>query len=209
MDEHQLDLGSPKLIVDIGVGENPRGELNIDIVKTPYVDLVGSITHLPLKDECADKVICDTVLEHLYPGQVVEALREITRILKNDGFAQLTFPKTKYTNGAITSFIRFLLDLPFYIVPSKIKHLHRVLMSIKQRHPRFYHVSIIDLETIQKFLDIVSVTGVNDILLESLGSGRKAKYFSFKPRIWESWSVKARKKRHIKCQQRKLRLRIH
>jgi ubiquinone/menaquinone biosynthesis C-methylase UbiE len=53
---------------------------------------VGSISRIPLDDESCDLVICTETLEHLFPGDFMQGLAEITRVLKPGGHLLTTVP---------------------------------------------------------------------------------------------------------------------
>lgn len=67
--------------------------LRVDVDSGARPDIVADITDLaPLGDNFADALWTAHCVEHLYRHQVVKALTEIRRILKNDGFAVITVP---------------------------------------------------------------------------------------------------------------------
>jgi ubiquinone/menaquinone biosynthesis C-methylase UbiE len=62
------------------------------------LDIVSDISNIPEPDESFDAVMCVEVLEHLpYP---VDALRELARLLKPDGYLILTAPFCSLTHFA-------------------------------------------------------------------------------------------------------------
>ena len=52
----------------------------VDIQRTHAVDVVGSVTNMPLKSASVDTVLCFNLLEHVFDHQA--ALREIRRVMK-------------------------------------------------------------------------------------------------------------------------------
>lgn len=54
--------------------------------------VTGSVTAMPFKNDFFDAVVCISALEHLEPGQVETAIREIKRVVKNNGLIVLGFP---------------------------------------------------------------------------------------------------------------------
>lgn len=89
------------VIVDIGVGENPRGDINIDIVRTRFCNLIASAESLPIKNESENMIVCGEVLEHL--------ATEINRILNQNAQAMIDFPKPFFINHAKFRLIQFPL----------------------------------------------------------------------------------------------------
>lgn len=69
------------MTLDIGAGNNPRGDMNIDVKQTPYVNCRASAEYLPFKDNSFDTVRSYYVIEHcLNPAQMVkEAIRVAQR----------------------------------------------------------------------------------------------------------------------------------
>ena len=98
--------GSRRCVLNTGSGpvENKRlhssfslagwDEVRLDIDASVRPDLVGSIENLQgiVADASFDAVWSSHSLEHLYPHQVLPALREVRRILKPQGFAFITCP---------------------------------------------------------------------------------------------------------------------
>ena len=54
--------------------------LVLDLQQTPIVDVVGSVTDIPIKSESFDTVLCFNLLEHVSDYET--ALREIHRVMK-------------------------------------------------------------------------------------------------------------------------------
>lgn len=73
------------ILVDLGSGNRRLREkaINIDLFCMPNVDLVADIVQTPLRDNSADYVVIDSVLEHVPEPQRV--VKEIHRILKTNG----------------------------------------------------------------------------------------------------------------------------
>jgi SAM-dependent methyltransferase len=94
------------LTLDVGCGENKRGDIGTDVRSTPCVDVVSSTYHLPFKAETFDSVHLLEVLEHLENPS--NALREINRVLKQDGILYCSIPNV-YWCGRI---LRVLLHKP-------------------------------------------------------------------------------------------------
>lgn len=179
------------IIVDIGVGEKQRGDINIDVVRTKHCNLVASAMYLPIKDGSVDMVFCLQVLEHT--DNPVLASKEINRVLKKDGEAIIAFPKTFFTNNSFYRLIELVLNLPLIFKPSQLKFLFKSLGGTKERNPRFCHKYKITIEHIAKRFKIVEIEETEDIFLGYLNYGRKSKYFQNKPRIYTAFKLKCRK----------------
>lgn len=69
-------------------------ELRLDIDPNVKPDIVGTITDIQgvIEDGSFDAIWCSHVLEHLHSHEIPNALQEIRRILKPDGFVLLTSP---------------------------------------------------------------------------------------------------------------------
>jgi len=78
------------LILDVGCGENKRGDLGMDTRKMPGVDVVASASNIPFMDGTFREALAFEVLEHL--ENPAEALREIRRILKTASTLRSSVP---------------------------------------------------------------------------------------------------------------------
>jgi len=88
------------LRLNIGCGPSFEGDVRIDVRKTKAVTMIADAHVLPFKDESFSYVICTEVLEHL--DSPFKALKEIFRVLTENGIAFLTVPN-------LTEIRRFLL----------------------------------------------------------------------------------------------------
>lgn len=72
------------MILDIGCGNNPRGDINVDIKQTLYTDCICHAEQLPFKDNSFEMVKAHYVIEHcLNPIQMVlEAIRVAKKKIK-------------------------------------------------------------------------------------------------------------------------------
>jgi len=90
--EQRLNSGDP-VIVNIGCGKKKKpDQIGIDCVDLPEVDIVTDIEKgLPfLPDGSVDEIHCRSVLEHVV--NIEHSLREIMRVLKEDGKAYIAVP---------------------------------------------------------------------------------------------------------------------
>lgn len=87
------------------------------------LDIICDIINLPIDDNSFDAVLCSEVIEHV-PNPIL-ALKEITRVLKKDGYLILTAPFVSATHFApyhfCTGFSQYfyekhLIDLGYEIV---------------------------------------------------------------------------------------------
>ena len=68
-------------------------ECRLDIDSRVAPDVVGTMTDMSeVKTGSMDAVFSSHNIEHLYPHEVPQALREFLRVLKPDGFAVITCP---------------------------------------------------------------------------------------------------------------------
>ncbi len=75
-------------------------------LESPIADVKMDIQNIPFEDESFDVVICNHVLEHVDDDR--QAMREVYRILKKDGWAILQVPidhnrETTYEDASITT----------------------------------------------------------------------------------------------------------
>jgi len=69
--------------LDVGCGEQKRGDIGVDVRRTGAIDVLADTHFLPFKSEVFDQVVSVTLLEHcLNP---FNALKEQARVLKKDG----------------------------------------------------------------------------------------------------------------------------
>lgn len=79
-------------------------ELRLDIDDTVQPDIVASITDMaPVASGCVDAVYSSHNLEHLYPHDVLVALKEFHRVLKTTGFTLITMPDLQEVARLIAS----------------------------------------------------------------------------------------------------------
>lgn len=117
----QLNSGN-KILIELGCGRKKKpGRIGIDRVDLPGVDIVADIEQgLPfLPDKSVDEIHCRSVLEHLDNFEGV--LREIIRVLKDDGRAYVFVPhfSNPYYYSDYTHVRFFGLYTFYYFVDSK------------------------------------------------------------------------------------------
>jgi SAM-dependent methyltransferase len=64
--------------------------VNVDVYPFRHVDVVARLEALPFKEEVADMIICDSVLEHV--EAVGAAIQEVRRVIKKGGYLYVTVP---------------------------------------------------------------------------------------------------------------------
>jgi len=71
------------MILDIGCGENKRGDIGIDVRKLEGVDVIADMHCLPFKGNTFDQVRSVVVLEH--SPNPFQCIKEQARVLKTGG----------------------------------------------------------------------------------------------------------------------------
>ena len=90
------------LKLNIGCGYRKKeGYINIDINTECKPDVLLNIAKekLPYKDNSVDYIYCDNVLEHLFENEVEFVMKEIHRVIKEEGDVCLIMPY-KTSSGA-------------------------------------------------------------------------------------------------------------
>jgi predicted SAM-dependent methyltransferase len=88
-DEVVKDKG---LVLDIGCGENKKGDIGIDIRETKVVDIVADARFLPFRDYSFDSVYSSHTIEHFSHREVKNVLAEWVRVLKKGGVMEIRCP---------------------------------------------------------------------------------------------------------------------
>jgi predicted SAM-dependent methyltransferase len=78
--------------LDVGAGENPRGDVNVDIRHLSQIDIICTALCLPFKDETFGRVFLNYVIEHFRYRDVVSLLKEINRVTKPNGLIEIRVP---------------------------------------------------------------------------------------------------------------------
>jgi len=76
-----------KLLLNIGSGDTSIGDIRLDFVVTPNVNVVGDAQHLPFRDSTYSEIHEYNLLEHM--PNPAEQLLEAKRVLRNDGLLKL------------------------------------------------------------------------------------------------------------------------
>jgi len=167
--------------LDVGCGTNPKGDVNIDVVRESKHNLLADAHYLPLRDDSISVIFCERLLEHLdNPNQV---LSEINRVLNKEGHAHIEVPKPFFANNCRFHLFNFLLNLPFSLGPTQIKWRLRSLRGIREKDSRWFHKHLIRIGDVKNYLNVFAVHEINNVLLRFLQSSRKARFFKFKA-IW-------------------------
>ena len=80
------------LILDIGCGENRKGDVGLDLRKTKSVNIIADARRLPFKAESFDHVYSSATIEHFSHRKVRSVLVEWTRVLKKEGTIEIECP---------------------------------------------------------------------------------------------------------------------
>lgn len=80
--------------INLGCGENYRKEwINVDFNKEVKTDIYADLTkELPFKDNYADLILLDNVLEHIPQNEFFFFIEELYRICKNGAIIQIYVP---------------------------------------------------------------------------------------------------------------------
>ena len=103
----------PKKILDLGCGVKPYATLfdftdefiGFDIAEDEGVDVIGKNWDLPFEDNKFDGLISTQALEHT--AKINETIKEIQRVVKNDGLIFISVPFAFPEHGIPYDFYRF------------------------------------------------------------------------------------------------------
>ncbi|GAB4026589.1 class I SAM-dependent methyltransferase [Spirosoma gilvum] len=87
--------------LNVGCGTDIRPDwINMDIAALPGVDIVHNIEKLPLpfEDGQFDEIVCQDILEHV---DYIPVLKELHRILSNEGIIRIRVPHFSSSNNYI------------------------------------------------------------------------------------------------------------
>lgn len=109
--------------LNIGCKETRLGDVNIDVDKDIHPDIVADVLHLPFKNNIFNLVYFTDVIEHLPENSEINALNEIYRVLKPNGYLILTTPNDRI--------IYTYLDPAKYIVNHRHYKIKDILKIVK------------------------------------------------------------------------------
>lgn len=81
-----------KLTLDIGAGDKPKGDVNIDLRPLTGINVACHALHLPFRKEIFTHVFLSHVVEHLRYKDVVALLKEVNRVLRVNGKVEIWTP---------------------------------------------------------------------------------------------------------------------
>ena len=146
-----LKLKDDSFIINFGGGNNKiDGYLNIDIGKYENVNVVASLTNLPVKSSSVDLIVSNSVLEHI--ENYKQAISEAKRILKPGGYFYLCTPLLSPKHHPI-DYTRWTIEgLKTMFEPEKYKFIEEGVCR-SQIYTLFYILeSLIVLKTKKGFL---------------------------------------------------------
>lgn len=96
----------PKILLNVGAGHPKSGaripdafqspewkEVRLDIDPANEPDVIGTLLDmLAVTSESVDAIYSSHTIEHLYPNEIPQAMKELQRVLKPEGFAVITCP---------------------------------------------------------------------------------------------------------------------
>ncbi len=80
------------LTLDIGSRRVRQGDITIDIMRAFRPDVVADVRWLPFRDRAFDTVVMTDVIEHIPVNNELIALKQIRRVLRNNGRLILSTP---------------------------------------------------------------------------------------------------------------------
>jgi len=108
-------LNNPKILIigggSVGVGVEilyKKFHDNItsfDVYDSKFIDFIGDASSMPFNDNIFDFILIQAVLEHVYDPNLV--VREIHRILKNNGLVYAETPFLQHVHEGAYDFTRF------------------------------------------------------------------------------------------------------
>lgn len=99
-----------RIILNLGSGTSDFGEniINVDIAPFSGVRVVADTRELPFREETADMIISESMLEHVpFPER---AIAEMRRVLKPGGFVYIEMPFLHPFHGSPSDYTRFTLE---------------------------------------------------------------------------------------------------
>ena len=124
--------------IDAGCGTNKKAQIGLDIVKTPSVDIICDLEHIPVKKDSVDSIISEHVIEHV--EKPYDVLREFHRILKKGGILNIATPHA-FTTGAYSIDHKnyfVLRSLDYVLNPFLVEHYSGLQFKLKSRTLRLH-----------------------------------------------------------------------
>lgn len=112
--ERFLEKFASGVFLDAGCGAGPfrdtvqpyvKTYIGLDMHEGDGIDLVSSVTQVPLANESVDTVLCSQVLEHVFDYQ--KGFSEIARVLRRGGHAIISVPQYGAEHEVPNDFFRF------------------------------------------------------------------------------------------------------
>ncbi len=159
-----------KIYLHLGCGTNYKdGFINADLIfslkfwkrKTDKVDWIVDLRYpLPCDDEYFDGIFTEHTIEHLYPEDAINLLRECYRILKKNGIIRITVPDL----DRYIDFCKNSLAVPEDF-RKKYKYCAEAIHHLAQDN---YHLSVWNFELLKDSLEYV---GFRKVLKCNFGEG--------------------------------------
>jgi SAM-dependent methyltransferase len=114
-----IKMAANKIVLDLGCGRNKHpGSIGVDNVYVDGVDVIHDLacTPYPFNNSCADEVILSHVIEHFSIEGINDILREVYRILSDDGVVTISVPHSMSIafNSDPTHRTRFTFETFYY-----------------------------------------------------------------------------------------------
>jgi ubiquinone/menaquinone biosynthesis C-methylase UbiE len=119
------------------------------------LDIVSDITNIPVDNSSFDVVLCSEVIEHV--PNPLDALKELTRVLKKDGFIILTAPFISATHFAP---YHFCTGFSKYFYEKHLKELGFEIIELTQ-NGNFFESVAQELQILNSFAKKYTNTGLN------------------------------------------------
>ena len=85
-----------KLYVGCGP-QKLKGYMHLDIVSYPHVDFQCPAQKIPVSNGYFDEIYSRHLVEHFYPWEAKDAIREWYRVLKDDGVVKMVLPDLEFS----------------------------------------------------------------------------------------------------------------
>ncbi len=143
--------------INLGCGmDYHEGWVNVDFNKEIKADVYADFTKkLPFKDDYADLVLLDNVLEHIEPDKYFFFLEELHRICKNGAIIQVYVPHCSgmYALGHPTHYKYFGIGSFDSMRPGKLFNGERYTSArfiLKQEKLLFFHHNLVNFPLVSK-----------------------------------------------------------